>query len=34
MYADAGHEILRETDRFRLDALHRIDEFLDEHAEA
>jgi lysophospholipase len=32
MYPDAGHEILRETDRIRLDALARIDAFLDAHA--
>jgi lysophospholipase len=32
MYADAGHEILRETDEVRLDALARIEAFLDEHA--
>ena len=32
MYPDAGHEILREGDSVRLDALARIDTFLDEHA--
>jgi lysophospholipase len=33
MYADAAHEILREADPVRLDALARIDAFLDAHAE-
>ena len=32
MYPDAGHEILREADPIRLDALARIDAFLDAHA--
>ena len=32
MYADAGHEILRDADPVRLDALARIDAFLDEQA--
>lgn len=32
MYRDAGHEILREIDPIRLDALATIDTFLDEHA--
>jgi len=32
MYPDAGHEILRDADPVRLDALARIDAFLDEHA--
>lgn len=32
MYADARHEILRDVDSVRLDALARIDAFLDEHA--
>lgn len=32
MYPDAGHEILRESDPIRLDALARIDSFLDERA--
>ena len=32
MFADAGHEILREADPIRLEALARIDSFLDEHA--
>ena len=32
MYRDAGHEILREADPVRLDALARIDGFLDRHA--
>jgi len=32
MYPDAGHEILREADPVRLDALARIDAFLDRHA--
>ena len=32
MYPDAGHELLREIDAVRLDALARIDAFLDEHA--
>lgn len=31
MYAAAGHEILREADPVRLDALARIDHFLEEH---
>ena len=34
MYPDAGHEILRESDPVRLDALARIDSFLDAHAPA
>jgi lysophospholipase len=32
MYPDAGHEILRDADSVRLDALKRIDSFLDEQA--
>jgi lysophospholipase len=32
MYPDAGHEILREADPIRLDALAAIDDFLDRHA--
>ena len=32
MFPDAGHEILREADRIRHDALGRIDSFLDRHA--
>jgi len=32
MYPDAAHEILREADPVRLDALAAIDTFLDEHA--
>jgi lysophospholipase len=32
MFEDAGHEILREADEVRLDALARIDSFLDDHA--
>ena len=32
MYADAAHEILREADPIRLDALARIDAFLAKHA--
>lgn len=32
VYPDAAHEILREGDAVRLDALGRIDAFLDEHA--
>ena len=32
IYPDAGHEILREADPVRLDALARIDAFLNEHA--
>ena len=32
MYPDAGHEILREADPIRLDALQTIDGFLDRHA--
>jgi lysophospholipase len=32
VYPDAGHEILREADPVRLDALARIDAFLGEHA--
>jgi lysophospholipase len=32
IYPDAGHEILREADAVRLDALARIDTFLAEHA--
>lgn len=32
VYPDAAHEILREPDDVRLDALGRIDAFLDEHA--
>ena len=32
MYPDAAHEILREADPVRLDALARIDAFLDRHA--
>ena len=32
MYADAGHEILREADPIRLDAFSTIDSFLDRHA--
>ena len=31
IYADAGHEILRDADPVRLDALARIDAFFDEH---
>jgi lysophospholipase len=31
MYPDAAHEILREADPVRLDALATIDHFLDEH---
>ncbi|MDP8914832.1 MAG: alpha/beta hydrolase, partial [Pseudomonadota bacterium] len=31
MYPDAGHELLRESDPVRLDALARIDGFLDAH---
>ncbi|WP_165357169.1 alpha/beta fold hydrolase [Sphingosinicella sp. CPCC 101087] len=34
MYPDAGHEVLREADRIRLDAVARIDGFLDAHAGA
>jgi lysophospholipase len=34
MYPAAGHEILRESDPVRLDALRRIDAFLEEHAGA
>jgi lysophospholipase len=34
MFQDAGHEILREIDSIRLQALERIDTFLDEHARA
>jgi lysophospholipase len=33
MYTDAAHEILREADPVRVDALRRIDAFLDEQAE-
>jgi lysophospholipase len=33
MYAEASHEILREADSVRLDALATIDHFLDEHAQ-
>lgn len=32
MFADSGHEILRETDPIRIEALARIDSFLDAHA--
>jgi lysophospholipase len=32
LYPDSAHEILRETDAVRRDALARIDAFLDEHA--
>ena len=32
MFDDAGHEILRERDEIRLEALARIDAFLDRHA--
>ncbi len=32
MYADAGHELLREADPVRLDAFARIDAFLAQHA--
>jgi alpha-beta hydrolase superfamily lysophospholipase len=32
MLTDSAHEILRETDKVRLGAFARIDEFLDEHA--
>jgi lysophospholipase len=32
MYPAAGHEILREADPVRLDALATIDDFLDRHA--
>ena len=32
MFADSGHEILREADKVRLEALARIDGFLDRHA--
>jgi len=34
MFKDAAHEILRETDAVRLEALARIDGFLDMHAPA
>ena len=34
MYPDAGHELLRESDPVRLDALARIDSFLDAHVPA
>jgi lysophospholipase len=34
MFPDAAHEILRESDRVRLEALARIDGFLAEHAAA
>jgi lysophospholipase len=34
MFRDAAHEILRESDPVRLEALARIDSFLDEHAPA
>lgn len=34
MYPDAGHELLREADPVRLDALARIDAFMEEHARA
>ena len=34
MFKDAAHEILRETDKVRLEALARIDGFLDAHAPA
>jgi len=34
MYPDAGHELLRESDPVRLDALARIDSFLDAHGPA
>lgn len=34
MYPDAGHELLRESDPVRLDALARIDGFLDAHVPA
>lgn len=32
MFADAAHELLRETDEIRVEAFARIDAFLDEHA--
>lgn len=32
MYPDAAHELLRESDSVRLDALARIDSFFDRHA--
>jgi lysophospholipase len=32
MFEDAAHEILRERDPVRLEALARIDDFLDRHA--
>lgn len=32
MYSDAAHELLRESDAVRLDALATIDTFLDQHA--
>ena len=32
IYPDAAHELLRETDKVRLDALAAIDAFLDKHA--
>lgn len=34
MYPSAGHELLRESDFVRLDALGRIDAFFDKHAHA
>ena len=34
MYPDAGHELLRESDPVRLDALARIDSFLNAHLRA
>jgi lysophospholipase len=34
MFKDAAHELLRETDPVRLQALARIDSFLDAHAPA
>ena len=34
MYSDAGHELLRESDKVRLDALARIDRFFDARAPA
>jgi lysophospholipase len=32
MFPDAAHELLRESNPVRLEALARIDGFLDEHA--
>jgi lysophospholipase len=34
MFEDSAHEVLRETDEVRLQALERIDSFLDAHAPA